>query len=89
MNIVRMFIPGVNLGARYSSGLKETENVFICACLSPHRQNVCINDDDFVIEGDQTPVPPESGCPRPKPPPNSHLRVRPTNNSPTTHALVS
>ncbi|XP_012671741.2 complement component C6 [Clupea harengus] len=39
------------------------------------KQNVCINDDDFVIEGDQTPVPPESGCPRPKPPPNSHLRI--------------
>ncbi|KAG5272714.1 hypothetical protein AALO_G00168530 [Alosa alosa] len=39
------------------------------------KQNVCINDDDFVIEGDQKEVSPESGCPKPKPPANSHLRI--------------
>ncbi|XP_063066077.1 complement component C6 [Engraulis encrasicolus] len=39
------------------------------------KQNVCINDDDFVIEGDQDPVVPESGCPKPKPPTNSYLRI--------------
>ncbi|KAL2099754.1 hypothetical protein ACEWY4_004148 [Coilia grayii] len=39
------------------------------------KQNVCINDDDFVIEGDQEEVAPDSGCPRPKPPANSYLRI--------------
>lgn len=39
------------------------------------KQNVCINDDDFVIEGDQKEVTPESGCPKPKPPANSYLRI--------------
>lgn len=39
------------------------------------RQNVCINDDDFVVEGDQKEEPPKSGCAKPKPPVNSHLRI--------------
>ncbi|XP_072518416.1 complement component C6 [Salminus brasiliensis] len=40
-------------------------------------QNVCINDDDFVTEGgseDELP-PGASGCPKPKSPPNSYLRI--------------
>uniref|UniRef100_A0A8B9H503 Complement component 6 n=1 Tax=Astyanax mexicanus TaxID=7994 RepID=A0A8B9H503_ASTMX len=40
-------------------------------------QNVCINDDDFVTEGDsESELPPgASGCPKPKPPANSYLRI--------------
>ncbi|XP_066501729.1 complement component C6 [Hoplias malabaricus] len=40
-------------------------------------QNVCINDDDFVKEGEsESELPPgTSGCPKPKPPPNSRLRI--------------
>ncbi|XP_076836916.1 complement component C6-like [Brachyhypopomus gauderio] len=40
-------------------------------------QNVCINDDDFVTEGEsESLLPPgESGCPKPKPPLNSYLRI--------------
>ncbi|XP_028827061.1 complement component C6 [Denticeps clupeoides] len=38
-------------------------------------QNVCINDNDFETEGDQTELPPGKGCLRPKPPANSRLRI--------------
>jgi len=39
---------------------------------------VCINDDDFVTEGSRESQQPPgaSGCPKPRPPANSHLRVR-------------
>lgn len=49
----------------------------VLVCLF-HRQNVCINDDDFVTEGShESQLPPgASGCPKPHPPANSHLRVR-------------
>uniref|UniRef100_A0A673JFH2 Complement component C6-like n=1 Tax=Sinocyclocheilus rhinocerous TaxID=307959 RepID=A0A673JFH2_9TELE len=40
-------------------------------------QNVCINDDDFETEGSrESQLPPgASGCPKPHPPANSHLRI--------------
>uniref|UniRef100_A0A672RYJ4 Complement C6 n=1 Tax=Sinocyclocheilus grahami TaxID=75366 RepID=A0A672RYJ4_SINGR len=40
-------------------------------------QNVCINDDDFETEGSrESQLPPgASGCPKPRPPANSHLRI--------------
>lgn len=42
------------------------------------RQDVCMNDDEFVEEGDsESKLPPGvSGCPKPKAPANSYLRVR-------------
>lgn len=40
-------------------------------------QNVCINDDDFETEGSrESQLPPgASGCPKPRSPANSHLRI--------------
>lgn len=42
-----------------------------------HSEDVCINDDDFEVEGDgESVLPPGvSGCTKPKPPDNSYLRV--------------
>ncbi|KAI4879691.1 hypothetical protein NFI96_032019 [Prochilodus magdalenae] len=48
-----------------------------CSISIFQEQNVCINDDDFVTEGDsESELPPgASGCPKTKPPPNSYLRI--------------
>lgn len=53
---------------------KEVEE---CTISIFQEQNVCINDDDFVTEGDsESKLPPGvTGCPKPKPPANSHLRI--------------
>ncbi|KAK9955305.1 hypothetical protein ABG768_015187 [Culter alburnus] len=67
--------PAPQRGGRPCKGPEKQEEE--CTISIFQEQNVCINDDDFVIEGShESQLPPgASGCPKPHPPANSHLRI--------------
>ncbi|KAL6469914.1 hypothetical protein MHYP_G00210330 [Metynnis hypsauchen] len=67
--------PAPQRGGKLCQGPERQEEE--CPVSIFQEQNVCINDDDFITEGDsESELPPGvSGCPKPKPPPNSYLRV--------------
>ncbi|XP_067279974.1 complement component C6 [Pseudorasbora parva] len=67
--------PAPQQGGRHCQG--PVNQVEECIISIFQEQNVCINDDDFETEGsreDQLP-PGASGCPKPRTPANSHLRI--------------
>ncbi|CAM4667736.1 unnamed protein product [Leuciscus chuanchicus] len=67
--------PAPQRGGTPCQGLEK--QVEECTISIFQEQNVCINDDDFVAEGSrESQLPPgASGCPKPRPPANSHLRI--------------
>uniref|UniRef100_A0A4W4EUG3 Complement component 6 n=1 Tax=Electrophorus electricus TaxID=8005 RepID=A0A4W4EUG3_ELEEL len=67
--------PAPQRGGKPCKGPEHQEEK--CTISIFQEQNVCINDDDFVTEGESESVlpPGESGCPKPKPPLNSYLRM--------------
>uniref|UniRef100_A0A671LXR3 Complement component 6 n=1 Tax=Sinocyclocheilus anshuiensis TaxID=1608454 RepID=A0A671LXR3_9TELE len=66
--------PAPQRGGRPCQGTEK--QVEECTISIFQTQNVCINDDDFKTEGSrESQLPPgASGCPKPHPPANSHLR---------------
>lgn len=67
--------PAPQRGGKPCPGLEK--QVEECTISIFQEQNVCINDDDFVTEeSSESQLPPgASGCPKPRPPANSHLRI--------------
>ncbi|XP_050948615.1 complement component C6 [Labeo rohita] len=67
--------PAPQRGGRTCQGPEK--QVEECTISIFQTQNVCINDDDFEAEGSrESQLPPgASGCAKPRPPANSHLRI--------------
>ncbi|KAA0720004.1 Complement component C6 [Triplophysa tibetana] len=69
------FNPAPQRGGKPCQGSEKQEED--CTISIFQKQDVCMNDDEFVNEGDtESKLPPGvSGCPKPKAPANSYLRI--------------